>query len=116
MINADWVSGELRRTLGLLAAPADDQLLYLKSLSGSNDELGLEFDTVARASKELELMGRLTKDQVRAILVVDELLNEMSGPAHAELWEDQQIRTDGRWARVRELAEEALKALEGRAT
>lgn len=113
MINPEWVSSELRRTLGLLAAPADAQLAYLKDLGGSNDEFGLEFDTVARASKELELMGRLTNDQVSSILAVDDLLKEMSGPANAELWEDNGIRTDRRWERVRELAQEALTALGG---
>jgi hypothetical protein len=108
VINADWVRAELTRTLGLLAAPADQQLAYLKMLGGSNDELGLEFDDVAAGAAGLP---STSQDLAIAIGAINDQLRSMSGPANARLWQDEAIRSDDHWQRLRHLAKEALELL-----
>jgi hypothetical protein len=110
-MNTDWLHGELKRTLTLLAMPAEEQLAYLAELGGSLDELGLEFDDIGGSAAGLQRAGRLAPAQVAAIGAIRDQLKSMSGTANAMLWRKEAIQTDERWHRVRELAKEALRLL-----
>ena len=101
----------LREALENLAKSAGEQIGYLKTLGTypSADELGLQFDDVAASAIDDERL--LTTQQRHAVRSVDELLNAMSGPAHAELWTGNALETRDEWRRVREAAGVALERL-----
>ena len=104
-----WVIDELRRVLALLAAPGDEQLAYLRRLGPvSVDELGLEFDDIARAAR-----AALREHEVAtALAALDDELSRMSGQENAALWTDQGVATSPAWATVRDLASRALRLLD----
>ena len=95
----------LKTTLQRLAAPAREQVKYLRDLGTypSLDELALEFDdALSPVRHELDALTVLRE--------LDELLHRMSGPANAELWEPGALTGD-EWQRVRALAASALASL-----
>jgi hypothetical protein len=101
----------LRAALVNLAKPASEQIAYLKALGTypSADELGLEFDDVAGAVLGDEQI--LSEEQRESVRAVDELLETMSGPQHAELWTGEGLLGSDEWQRVRDAAAVALAGL-----
>jgi len=113
MINEQWVLSEIRRTLQVLASPAEDQLSYVQSLGPvGNDEMALEFDDVAPAALSLRGSEYITDQQAAGIEEVNKQLRTMSGRENAELWTDDAVRIAPEWARLRELAATALSQLD----
>ncbi len=99
----------LRRTLVVLASPAQQQIAHLHTLGNvSVDELGLEFDDVLPAVFTQRL---LTAEQESRVNALDRQLQLMSGAHNEPLWtEDALVHSEHR-ATVRELAGAALNVL-----
>jgi hypothetical protein len=107
-----WSDEDLRRMVRVLAAGTEEQVEWVRE-DGSYpllDELALEF------SYELDrVRARAMADQAsaadRALLALDQQLEQMSGLANSPLWGPEAL-TGPEWSRVRELAVRALRALD----
>lgn len=104
---------QLRESLEALAAPADVQRDILRAMGPPirPDELALMFDDVVGRTPEAVADGVLSEAAAQAIDAVDKLLTSMSGMARAHLWSMEALTTESVWARVRELAAEAVRLL-----
>lgn len=109
---------QLRESLIRLAAPADDQLSYLKTLLSypSVDELALDlYELVLLADQRVQ--ERVISESARdAIKTISERLNVMSGRSNAHLWTPQALLTAQEWQQIRKLAAHALELLDNEAT
>jgi hypothetical protein len=96
----------LVRAVARLALPAQDQLAYLAAIGVSDlaDELALDLDD---GVQRLAGLG-LTPPEIDLIGALDKLLDLMSDSGDDDLWRASGLRTDERWARVRELARDFL--------
>ena len=104
------IKKRLIHDLGNLAAEASDQIIYLRSIGLPNgvDELALEFhDSFLLADQFLE-SGLISQRQYDAIVLVDRALDEVSGQANADLWDNTALSKAVEWARIRILAKVAL--------
>src|SRR5687768_11247694 len=94
----------LVRAVAMLALPASHQIAWLESLGvgGSADELALEFDdgyVLAPQFVERQWLDAAVVDPLRAL---NDLLQSMSGPGNAELWDAAALESSPRWSEVRE--------------
>ncbi len=114
----DWALRQLRASVEVLGAPAEDQSGYLERIgfSGTHpwnvDELALQFDDLYLLADQLTEAGRLTNAQLAALADLDRLLGAMSGPERPELWSEDALRTTPEWEQVRELARKTLTLLD----
>jgi hypothetical protein len=100
-----WRERELLEALKRLAAPAEEQVAYLRGLGSfpSLDELALEFDDVFGPPGTPPPDGAW-EDALRSL---DAVLNAMSGRENSHLWIADAL--DGpEWAAVRALARDAV--------
>ncbi len=95
----------LSESLRVLALGAEAQIAWVRADGGHLDELGLCFDDALG----MGLLG-WSEQAERLIATIDQLLDDMSGEANADLWTEAALLVDPRWARVRGLAAEALAA------
>jgi hypothetical protein len=107
LLTMEWLESELIESVKRLAAPADEQVAYLRRLGSfpSLDELALEFNDMfvpARATS-----SNAPSEWADALRRLDERLDEMSGQANAELWLARALNGT-EWTQVRELARAAL--------
>lgn len=95
---------DLQTALAKLAAPATEQIAYLKKLEllPSADELALEFDDLVGLVPRLVEQGYLTQAQAQQLRGLDDILTEMSGSD--ELWTENALREHAIWREVRRLA------------
>src|ERR1700688_3573652 len=93
-----------------LAAPADEQAAYIRSLGTwpSMDELALEFDDSFSPLRAAESAATAPTDFV-ALGSLDRQLSEMSGHTNSHLWIEDALG-GAEWQHVRELASAALAA------
>ncbi|MCX6405285.1 MAG: hypothetical protein NTV28_00035 [Propionibacteriales bacterium] len=102
----------LVRSVALLAMPAGAQIAWLESLGlGAPlyaDELSLELENGVLLLPQFERAGWVTAEARRAAEALDALLGERSGPVHEDFWHLDSVRDSPEWARVRELALQAL--------
>jgi len=106
-----WLNSEIRAVLTRLAAPAAEQLHYLRGLGPSLvvDELALEFDDIAEATATTA--GVLSADQQEAVRSVGEQLESMSGSERRYLWTPEALEETAEWETVRQRASLALLRL-----
>ena len=99
-----------------LAAPADQQVAYLKRLGTAPcaDELALELNYIVAMLDQFVAQGLLSPVQASAIQAVDQKLDQMSGSQNDELWWEEALHRRPEWAEVRRLAATALAELSGR--
>ena len=95
-----------------LAAPAEEQLRYVRELGVGNDEIALEFDDVAGTRRTLVIDGMLSEEQAEAIAAIDVQLRRISS-AGAVRWTDEAMRTGEDWAALRSAAQSALAVMSG---
>ena len=91
-----------------LAQPAAVQLRLYPSFVEVADELALEFEEHLQRI-DVDQLPPAQRDAVRAL---DQALEEMSGPAHAELWEVSALDVAPEWTRLRELASQVIAAMD----
>jgi hypothetical protein len=108
-----FLRGRLLEVLARLAAPADEQIVYLQDLGTwpGADELALELDDLVGFLPEAVGCGELSEEEESLIRRVDDLLERMSGEEHAELWNVSQLALAKEWAEVRRLASLARNRL-----
>ncbi len=95
-----------------LAMSPDDQMSYLAQIgNGSVDELALEFGDVASMADARLKQGEISKAQHDKIVVLDAVLDRMSGRENAALWTADALRSSEEWEGVRRLAHECLRSL-----
>ena len=100
----------LRASVELLASEASVQEQYLRRLGTwpSADELALELDDVLPAA----LASGLPASVAESASALDAYLVELCGPARAELWTQEALRTAPEWERARELARAVLREMD----
>jgi hypothetical protein len=104
---------ELREDIGLLAMPAADQERWLEKSRFPVDELALQLeDSVLACFPRLVDRGILSTAASEAVTAVDDLLGTFSGRENAPLWTREALTAEPVWARVRELAQEALERID----
>jgi hypothetical protein len=106
---------QLLRTLRNLASGPDAQKAFLVDLGtgDSADELALEFDDMYRPLVHQFDELNVPHSTVEKLARLDGLLDEMSGPQHAELWESDALQTSEQWSEVRRLAADVISDLDG---
>ena len=113
MADLDRMVLMLRHALATLAAPAAEQIEYLRGLGPvSVDELGLELDDISGAAlAALKAAGRITVDGIASVEALGRELQRMSGSHNARLWTEEALVSASEWIAVRRLAAEALHAI-----
>ena len=96
--------------LRALAGPADAQLARFPEFVVKADELALDFADAHLLFAQCQ-QREFTRAQRDAVADVDRLLDQMSGPEHAELWSEQALREAPEWNMVRNAARHALHQL-----
>lgn len=99
----------LRRTIGVLASPADAQVHYLQALgtAPSLDELALEFDDAFGPLRHVMDDVGLSHTARERVADLDRVLTSMSDSGDVALWRLSAL-TDPRWDHVRRLSREVL--------
>ena len=105
-----WSDKNLLTTVKVLAAPAGEQAAHLERLGSwpSLDELALEFDDEYQRVRSGQA-PHLPAAYATALAALDTQLDRMSDGDNARHWVAAALRGK-EWARVRELAREALRA------
>jgi hypothetical protein len=92
-----------------LAQPAEIQRTLFPSWVVVADELALDFEHWKTTF--ITYYGHLlSEEQRQAIKVLDDLLDDMSGPGKPELWTDEGCLNHPKWSEVRQLAVNLLRA------
>lgn len=94
-------------SLRALAQPATVQIGLYPSFVEVADELALELEEHLQRT-DLDLLAPTQRDAVRAL---DRALEEMSGPARAELWHVAALDVAPEWTRLRELASQVIATM-----
>jgi hypothetical protein len=104
---------ELVGCLTRLAAPADEQVKYLKEIGvyPSIDEIALEFHDVALLVPGKTSAGEMSTATKVAIERLDSQLSSFSGDVNAHLWTPDALASAKEWHQVRSLASECLRVL-----
>ncbi|HYF02319.1 MAG TPA: hypothetical protein VEC36_03005 [Patescibacteria group bacterium] len=101
----------LKEALKNLAANSSEQKAYLEKLgtAPSADELALEFDDIYLPLKSWIEGGsvKLPPNLILKLEEVDNLLEKMSGPQNAKLWDVKSLSSN-EWNHIRRIAGEAL--------
>ncbi len=113
MVDPRWALAELSDTLKHLAAPASEQVAYLRKVGALPlvDELALEYDNVVRLVPELVQKGFISPRQAALMDAVSRKISEMSHRHEESLWLEDALHTREDWEEVRRLASNALSAL-----
>jgi hypothetical protein len=98
----------LAEVVSRLADSSSKQEAYLERLGVGVDELALEFDDLFRLAGGKLQAGELAAHEYDALSALDKALQDMSGPARAELWTVDALRNRSEWAEVRILAGKAV--------
>ena len=105
----DGVLANLRFTLQLLAASAQDQISHvLPPLHGDiAGEMAENFDNWALS---VHTYWTLTDEQTQALNGLSAFFDAQDSAGHPTFWEDEALASDERWEQVRHLARAALAA------
>jgi hypothetical protein len=104
---------QLREEIELLARPAAGQERWLAETRFPVDELALQlYDSFIASFPRLTDRGILSTAASEAVTAVDDLLGTFSGRENAAMWTREALTAEPVWARVRELAQEALDQID----
>jgi len=96
-----------------LAISADQQECYLTQLGVGVDEIALEFDDLFRLAATKLDAGAIAAREYDVLCVLERALQEISGPKRADLWTVEALRGRSEWAKIRELANDAIATMTG---
>ncbi|WP_228456684.1 hypothetical protein [Streptomyces durbertensis] len=94
----------------VVAAPASDQVAWLDKYDVPPDEIALGFDDAFRLAGRLVDEGRLSREVLPSLQMIDEVFSEMSQVTDVDRWTREVLATDAGWGRARQLAREVLTA------
>ena len=98
---------QLRKALQQAALPAEAQIARLKDICVADevaDDVGNQILCVLQWPDI-----KLTNDQRSSLVMLDSLLDRMSGQQNAHLWTDEALRSRPEWDEVRRKARKALE-------
>ncbi|MEQ4210159.1 hypothetical protein [Actinopolymorpha sp. B9G3] len=103
----------LIRAVAVLALPATDQVFWIDSLGVGHavDELALELGDGALLARQFVDAGWLGAEVLPPLRALDALMEGMSGPENAPLWDISSLNSSPRWAAARREALEVLRAI-----
>jgi hypothetical protein len=101
----------LRESTERLAAPANDQIEWLRATGFHHDELALEHYDNSLLVPQLVELGYVSESAAQALTALDAQLDRMSGEENAALWTDEALHELCEWDKVRLLAKAALRLL-----
>ena len=110
MSTPQFIASEFKVSIESLAADADTALARLPDNCCKPDELACQFDDFRLPFLAL-FSDRLSAEEARLIMELDELLEGMSGHQHSELWREDAIRHNPAWAQVRQQAIQVLQGI-----
>lgn len=103
----DGILEHLRRSLQLLASPAQAQLSYFPAgWVVLTDEMALDFNHWVEC---LPTYWNPSNTQIVQLKRLDDFLSTMSDSLHSAFWTDEALSSDPRWEEVRMLAKTALR-------
>jgi hypothetical protein len=105
----DWVQEQLRFSLQLLAAQAQDQVHHFLPHSSIIEEMIMDYVNYAES---IHTYWTLSKEQTRRLTELRDFLLAHDNPQNGEFWEVEALFSDPRWNEVRTLAKSALTSLE----
>ncbi|MFJ3633005.1 hypothetical protein [Streptomyces sp. NPDC090112] len=108
-LNGEALYRQLLAAVALLAAPAPDQLAWLKKHTVPVDEIALNFDDAAMMAPQLADNGWLAPEALADITRMNDLLNSPAGEG-STVWTAQGLRTHEQWQQIRQEAEQFLHA------
>ncbi|MEU9713544.1 hypothetical protein AB0E21_33855 [Streptomyces sp. NPDC047967] len=94
----------------VVAAPASDQMAWLDKYDVPPDEIALGFDDAFRLAGRLADEGRLSREVLPPLQMLDEVFSEMSQVTEVDRWTREALAIDAGWGRARQLAREVLTA------
>jgi hypothetical protein len=101
--------------LRLAALPADQQVSVLPDFVHVPDEIAMTYDDAWVLVPQIKEAKLLNDEQYEALARLDRHFEEMVSATDGDpLWTIEAMQVDDRWAKSRQLAEDALRAL-GRA-
>ena len=100
---------QFKWALQALAQPAEVQLSHFPNFVCKADELALDFGNCFKWYLGSQTGANLDEKR-EALESIDQYLDAMSGPSHAEFWTESALRLDPRWDAIRFLAKHALKS------
>jgi hypothetical protein len=98
-----------QRSLQALASPAQQQLDLFPDFLWKVDEMAIEFDQWYQCVMRRSYL--FTQKQKDLLEELNSLLDEISGPENSDLWQEESLRTNIIWEKIRILARSALQAL-----
>lgn len=97
-------------SIEILAAEANEQIMKLKGCVVT-DEIALSFHDEVRLSSEILLEhGKITEQQYKKILEIDNKFDKMSD--NKDLWTNEQLRISGIWEECRQKGRALLRELD----
>lgn len=101
---------DLASVLELLSLPASDQVAWLKEIGTHPDasELAYMFEDALAAFFCALPDAEASDGKVQTLRVINQMLDEMSGPANAALWMADALASHPMWEKVREHARQCL--------
>jgi hypothetical protein len=111
VIYAEALFNQLREMVGVLAAPADGQIKYMRTLRHPVpvDELYLQLDDSVPSWFPRLRRHNMLDDQVEeSLLKLHDALERMREDGDLGLWEDSALYVRPEWEHVRDIARSAL--------
>jgi hypothetical protein len=107
------LSAKLKGAVSRLAAPATDQVRYLREIGTfpSADELALEFDDLIFSRWRLRTECMISDEAASLVEILNTKLDSFSGKAHEEEWDASALESSRNWAEVRQIAKQLLVVL-----
>ena len=110
---------QLRHAIGVLAAPPEEQLLYLVEIGHVDDsrpidkltnvdELGLQFEDAAYLAPALLRNAELTVKAGKCIEELNDFMSRVSGTENRAFWTIHALNEDSRWHQIRVMAQDCL--------
>ncbi len=103
----DVIKHQFQWAVQALAQPADVQLTLFPPFVVVADELALDFDNWWKTF-ESNFGDSCSRQQRQAVVALNQLLDEMSGPEKPELWLGPECLNQPKWTEVRQLAADVL--------
>lgn len=107
----DWVAEELRRSLQMLAAEAQEQVDSFPPGADIISELSVDYEHFAESIFTYWILSPNEAAQLKALT---DFFHALDDPATDDFWTVQALSTDPRWNEVRRLAKQALNILDFR--
>lgn len=105
----DWVADELRQSLQVLAAEAQEQVDFYPPGADIMGELATDY---LHFAETIFTYWILSPDQALQLKALADFFHALDNPDEEDFWTVEALYSDPRWNEVRRLAKQALLVLE----